>query len=135
MKNLKYIPKIWTAVLFFVLLVLAFLLFQARKYEMFRFGFINDIFVDFHKHISNFSISYMLYSGIGYLWLLLGMKLRHIATVGLLIVGANIVYDFWIPILNTIDRTDAYYGIAGTFTAFLFLFGTKKFGLKHNLPT
>ena len=116
-KNLKYLPKPLTSVSFFVLLVAVFALFQGRKHEFFQINNIDSLFPDFYSHVSNFSISCLLYMGIGYFWLLSGMRFK---------------YELFISVLNTRDIIDAYYGVAGTAVAFLFLFICKRFGFTLN---
>lgn len=130
--ELKYNPKIFTAVCFFILLISAFILFLGRTKPFFRIEFILNFLPDFYQHISNFSISYLLYSGIGYLWLLRGIDFRYIAGFGAALLVINFIWERWIPILNTPDIIDAYYGFAGIFLSFLFLFLTGQFGLELN---
>ena len=74
----------------------------------------------------------MLYSGIGYFWLMAGMRFRYTITLGGLLVACNFIYEMFIGVLNTPDIIDAYYGVAGTVVAFLFLLICKKFGFKLN---
>ena len=99
------------------MLGLAYVLFFTRKKESLRFDFIYSRLPDFHTHVSNFSISYIIISGVGFLWLLLGIPFRIIIYFSLLIITINIIYELWIPILNTIDKVDAYYGIFGSLLA------------------
>ncbi|GAB3341170.1 hypothetical protein GCM10027299_55180 [Larkinella ripae] len=87
---------------------------------------------DFYQHASNLCISYFLYSAIGYTWLLIGVSLRYLVLLGAAIIFANFIYESWIPILNTPDLLDAYYGAAGTSLGFLFLALAKRFGLRFN---
>ncbi len=120
MKILKYIPKISTAILFLVLLILTYLLFSGRKSETLKVNWILHYFPDFYLHVSNFCISYILYSSIGYFWLLLGVSCRYIIGLGILFLLANFIYELWIPIINTRDIIDAWYGVTGTLIGFIF---------------
>lgn len=131
-KTLKYLPKLSTAILFLVLLILMFLLFSGRKSETLKANWILNYLPDFYQHVSNFCISYILYAGIGYIWVLLDVSYRYIIGMGILFLMANFIYELWIPIINTRDIVDAYYGVAGTFIGFIFLFLTKEFGIKLN---
>ena len=63
---------------------------------------------------------------------MLGLKISQITGFGLVIILANFIYELWIPILNTRDIVDAYYGTAGVTSAYIFLFLVKQFGLKAN---
>jgi hypothetical protein len=133
MPPLKYAPKAWTTLLFFVLLAGAFCLFQGRKEGPFRLHFPGGPFADYHQHISNFSLTYLLYSGIGYIWLLAGVQQRQVSLLGAAFLLANLVYELWLPLLNTRDLVDAYYGFGGALAGALFLWVVKAYGLR--LPT
>ena len=110
--KLKYNPKIFTVLCFFILLILAVILFLGRTKPFFQIEFVLNFLPDFPQHISNFSISYLLYSGIGYVWLLRGIDFRYIAGLGAVILIINFVREKWISILNTPDMIDAYYDFA-----------------------
>ncbi|RYZ26575.1 MAG: hypothetical protein EOO10_15170 [Chitinophagaceae bacterium] len=56
----------------------------------------------------------------------------HIIGLGAIFILSNLVYELWLPILNTRDVIDAYYGIAGAMAAFLFLWLVKAVGLTNN---
>lgn len=127
--TLNYIPTWSSTALFFVLFGIAVVLFQGRKYEWARFDFITEIMPGFFTHISNYTLSYLLYGGIGYLWLLMGIPFRIIVIFGVILIGINLIYELYVPILNTPDIIDAYFGIAGTVVAFLFLTYVKFFGM------
>lgn len=132
MKKVKYLPKISTSLIFLLFLAVNYLLFAGRKSETFRPGFILALFPGFYQHVSNFTISCVLYTGVGYAWLLMGLSLKNIIIFGIVIIAANFIYELWIPLLNTRDLMDAYYGCAGTLVGFIFLLLVKKFGLKNN---
>jgi len=132
MPPLKYVPKLWAALLFLLLLAGAFCLFLGRKEGAFRLRLTNPAFADYYQHISNFSITFLLYSSICYMWLLAGVRMVHIIGLGAALVLANLVYEWWLPVLNTRDVMDAYYGIAGAMAAFLFLWLVKSVGLTLN---
>ncbi len=97
---------------------------------MLRPDLILNQFPDFYQHVSNLCISYFIFSTVGYIWLLMGLKISHIIVFGSVIVLVNFIYELWIPILNTRDIVDAYYGCVGVIAAFIFLMLTKAFGLK-----
>ena len=127
--RLKYTPKIWTSLLFFLLLIGVFCLFQGRKEGPFRVHFNSPTLAGYYQHISNFSITYLLYATIGYLWLMLGVEIKHIILLGAACVVANLVYELWLPLLNTMDVVDAYYGFGGAIAGALFLWLVKAYGL------
>lgn len=127
--GLKFIPKPLASVLFFLLLGIALFLFWGRKSDMIRVDFFLELMPSFYTHISNFTLSYLFYGGIGYLWLLQGVKFRYVIFFGIFLVLANFIYELFIPILNTPDIVDAYFGCAGTVLGFLFLWYVKKCGM------
>lgn len=129
MKAIKYVPKPVISIAYLLLVVFAVILFFGRKKTFFRIDQLTSMFPDFYQHISNFSISYLLLSGVGYMWLLVGIPFKYIAALAILLLVANFVYEQWIPILNTPDIIDAVYGCCGTMLAFLFLLLTKRYGL------
>ncbi|WP_196935647.1 hypothetical protein [Sphingobacterium hungaricum] len=129
LQTLKYTPKISTTILFFVLLIAVFLLFLGRNNPGLRVDYLMQAFPDFYQHISNFCISYLLFSGIGYFWLFMGVPLKAIVAFGLVLLFANFIYELWIPLINTPDIIDAYYDAWGTLLGFAFLLWTKCYGL------
>lgn len=132
MKSIKYIPKVLVAVIHLVLLILVLILFLGRTNGSLKLDFMLGLFPDFYQHISNFCISYMLFSGIGFTWLLLGVRIKYIMQLGIAILLVNFVFELWVSVLNTPDIVDAYYGSAGTILAFMFLLIIKNYGLKAN---
>ncbi|MFD2968204.1 hypothetical protein [Sphingobacterium bambusae] len=129
MNVLKYAPKLPAAIAYIVLLVLVMLLFFGRKTMSLRPAVIVEHWPDFYLHVSNFSISYLMLGGIGFMWILIGIPTRFLVVCGMLLIGCNFVYELWVPILNTPDVVDAYYGVAGTILALCFLLCVKRFGL------
>lgn len=129
-KSLKYVPKHTTSLAFFLLFGAVFLLFWGRKSEALRSDFLLQQMPDFYQHISNFALSYLLYAGIGYFWLMMGIKFRFVIFFGIALLLANLIYELFLPILNTPDVVDAYFGFAGTLLGFVFLYFVNRFGLK-----
>lgn len=126
------VPKPWAAIAFLVLMALVILLFFGRKTGLLRPDLILGVAPAFYSHVSNFSISYLLCAGIGYPWLMMGSKMTTVLCLGLAVALANIVYEGFIPILNTLDPIDAYYGLAGTALGMLVLAVIKRSGLVAN---
>lgn len=131
--KLKYYPKPLTSIVHLLLFLIVFLLFSARKKESLRFDFINNMFPDFHLYISNFAIAYLIISGVCYLWLLMGVSFRYVLYFSVAILIVNFVYEMWLPLLNTMDMTDAYYGLVGVSIATLEIYIIKNWGLIINL--
>lgn len=133
-EKLKYLPKGFTTISFLSIFVLIYLLFLGRKHKTFRVGYFLEFMPDFYQHISNLAISFLFYSGVGYFWLMMGVPFRMVIFLGLAILTLNFVYELFIPILNTPDIIDAYFGVVGTLLGFLFLLLVRLFGLRANLP-
>lgn len=129
---LRYLPHPLAAILHLLLLAAVFALFMGRKPGVFRSEALIALLPGVYSHMSNFALSYLLYAGIGYLWLMMGVRLRGLAWAGWALVAANLVYEFLIPVLNTRDPVDALYGVTGTAFAFLVLWLLMRFGLVPN---
>ncbi|HZW17424.1 MAG TPA: hypothetical protein VFF71_01300 [Luteimonas sp.] len=126
---LRLRPRLWAALLHLLLLAGVFALFLGRKPGMFRAQAVVDRVPDFYTHVFNFSLSYLLLAGVGYLWVLMGVCLRVVAWTALALAVANVAYEGWLPLLNTRDPVDAVYGIVGTALAFAWLWFVVRFGL------
>lgn len=131
---MKQLPKVTTAISFLIFLAVVFALFQGRKSEWIRLQNIDNFLPEFYSHISNFCLSYILYSGIGYFWIMAGVKFKYIVGLGIVILASNFIFELFINVLNTPDIIDAYYGFTGTLFALLFLFISYKFGFKAIEP-
>lgn len=127
-----FVPKIWAALLYFILFIIDFTLFGGRSMESLRFSFILQLEPDFYSHVSNFSISLMLCLVVGYINIMTTNKLKTTIFFSIFVVACNFVYEWFIPILNTPDKKDAFYGLAGTLVAFVYLVFYYFFGLKEN---
>ena len=84
---------------------------------------------EINSHISNFSLSLILYLAIGYSWILQGVKFNKVIALGTGILLANILCETVMGFLNTPDILDALYGAAGTILGFCFLALSKRYGL------
>lgn len=113
---------------FIVLIFIGFLLTIGRWYSVFDkdFAIINS---EIHSHISNFSLSFIAYLGIGYTWLQYGIKLRFITILGAIMIAGNIICETLMGFMNTTDIIDAIYGAIGIVVAFVFMAITNKYGL------
>lgn len=126
------VPRIWAAVLFFVLLAVHFLLFMGRTRPALRSDTLLVIAPGFYTHVSNYALSFVLFAGIGYMWLALGVRARYIALLGLAIALCNVVYELFVPILNTTDPVDALYGLVGTAVGGAVLLVIGRYGMIAN---
>ncbi|TQD43355.1 hypothetical protein [Marilutibacter aestuarii] len=122
-------PLPWAALGYLAMLVAVMALFMGRKWETFHAATLVALFPGFYSHVSNLCIAYLLYTGIGYPFLMAGGRLRVLAWGGLGLVAANLAYESFIPVLNTRDPIDAAYGVAGTATGLLVLWVLDRWGL------
>ena len=115
-------------ILYLTLMVVGLLCTLGRWYSYFNpeFIFIHSFIND---HISNLSISMMLFLIIGTMWLLLDVKFKVIKVVGIIIISINIIYETLISFLNTPDFMDALFGICGVIIAYGYLYTLDKKGL------
>jgi hypothetical protein len=117
--NFKRLPKPWAALLHVALLGSSLALFLGRNPGPFRSEAIVMQVPDFYLHASNASISLLLYAGVGYFWLMLGVSMKPVALAGAAVIASNFVYELFLPFLNTADIIDAWYGVAGVVCGFV----------------
>ena len=86
------------------------------------------------SHISNFSLSILLYLVLGYIFILFDVKFQYVIALGISFILGNFIYELFLSILNVKDVIDAIYGTAGTFLSFIYLVLMKKYGLILNVP-
>ena len=124
----KYTVKKPFIVVYFILILLGFLLTIGRWYSVVDIDFvvINGVI---HSHISNFSLSLIVYLGIGYSWLIYGTKFKYTMLLGVFLIIGNFVCETLMGFMNTTDIVDAIYGTASVLIAFVFLLATYKCGL------
>ncbi len=127
---MRFQPCLWATVLHLLLFAAVFALFMGRKPGMFRSETILEHLPGFYSHISNFSISWLLLAGVGFAWLMMGIRMNHMALASLALIVANVAYEFLLPLLNTRDPVDALYGVVGTLLAFAWMWVIHRFGLK-----
>lgn len=130
LNNIKYIPKLLSALAFLLLLILFAILFLGRHDESLRVPQLLNLFPDFYTHASNLCISYFLVSSTGYVWLMLGARMIHIGYLASVLVVANIICEFWVSWGNVPDVMDACYGFIGVAVAVGFLWVVRRFGLR-----
>lgn len=81
------------------------------------------------SHITNFALCLMLLLIIGYIILMCGGKVKAVTIIAIVIVVINIVYECFLPFLNTSDIVDAIFGVCGTVVAYVYLMILKRNGL------
>lgn len=123
----KYNPKKLTYTIYMFIILSGILLTIGRWYSV-----LNSDFVLFNEeiqsHISNLSLSMIVYIGIGYTWLLMGHKFFTIGILGVFLIIANLICETFMVFLNTPDMIDFIYGVIGIGIAFIFLFISHKYG-------
>ena len=80
-------------------------------------------------HITNFALCLLLLLIIGFISLMFGGKLKAITIVAVMIIAFNIIYECFLPVLNTPDVIDALLGVCGTTVAYVHLVILKKKGM------
>lgn len=131
-KSLSYAPKLWLALTYPLLLAIMLVLFFGRNFETLRFDLILLIWPDFYNHISNFSISFITYSTMGYVGLMFDLTWMRLIIVAILLLILTLAFEIISTFINTPDISDAIYGILGVVLGFVFLVLAKCFGLKKN---
>ncbi len=116
-----------TTVTFFTIFALCFIIVIIRWINIFN----ENVFVisnEINSHITNFNISLMLCTLIGYLLLCYKKKYIHTIIIGILIICANLIYETLLPFINTTDFIDAIYGIIGVVISLVYLYFIDKKG-------
>ena len=130
MKNsFLYKPKSRTTVLYLCSIAIVLSLHLWKKTLLIHAGISVELNNEISLHISNFSISYLLCLAIGFIWLLFGISLNKVLTFGLIVIAVNFLYELYLPLLNTPDIIDAYYGTVGSLLAGIVLILIKQKGL------
>lgn len=126
--NYKFKPKKITNILYYSLILLGALLTIIRWISAFN-SHIVVINEEINSHISNLSLSLIVYLAFGFTWTLQGIKFKRVALLGIIIIIANIICETVMGFMNTPDIADAVYGVIGTVIAFCFLSVSQKYGL------
>ena len=125
MQTLK--QKSFTTTSLLSIFALCFLLVIIRWINIFN----EDVYVisvAINYHITNFTLSLMMCTLIGYLLLLVGKKYVSSIMVGILLIVVNFIYEMFLPILNTTDIIDALYGLVGVVISLVYLYFIDKYG-------
>jgi hypothetical protein len=125
----KYRAKPTVLFAFYALILIAAVLIVGYLFEPLRIGFILDIDPEFYLHVTNLSISIISCLGIGFMWLLYGVKFRYVAGLSAFMAIANLACETAMGFMNTTDGLDAAYGMVGTAICFVFLLTVYKRGL------
>ena len=119
--HFKYLPKIGTAIYYLVFVFGMLFLFFGRNLEQLKISLLETNFTNFYNHISNLTLTAILFSTIGYIWLLMGVKLKPLLLLGVFFIVINGVIETWVSVLNTPDQLDLVYGIAGVLFGLVFI--------------
>ncbi|MCK0132591.1 hypothetical protein MWU59_13870 [Flavobacteriaceae bacterium F08102] len=133
LKNLTYLPKVTTALGYLCILITSLVLFFGRNFDSLTIPVLLHIFPDFYNHVSNLTLSLILYTTFGYIGLMMDITLKFLLITGVIIACINLLVEFFIPFLNTPDTVDAIYGLSGVVIGFIVLFFAKKYGMSANI--
>lgn len=120
-------------IIFIVMLCIGIALTLGKWYSVFQHDFV-ILNAEVHSHLSNFSLSMIAYLGIGYSWLLSGMKFRFVTALGALLIAGNFVCETLMGFMNTTDLMDAISGTLGVLVVYVYLFFANKYGLEQKSP-
>ena len=81
------------------------------------------------SHISNFALCMMVLLIIGFVVICFVGRFKTVTIAAILIAILGIVYECFLPFLNTPDIWDAVFAAAGTATAYIYLVMLKRKGL------
>ena len=127
---LKYKQKTWVTLSLLGVYIFCFVLVIMRWMNTFN----KTIYVvneNINSHITNFTLSLLLCTLIGYFMFLAGKKYRFIFITGCLLIISNFIYEMFLPVLNTKDIVDALYGMIGVIASLVYLYFVGKYGIEH----
>lgn len=127
MLNKEYKTKSGTTISLVIVFAVCMALTVIRWLDIFNIG-IYVINETVNSHITNFTLSLLLCTFIGYLLLSAGKKYISNAVTGVLLIIANFIYELLLPVLNTRDPVDALYGLAGVAASLIYLFVISRYG-------
>ena len=128
--NIGRKPKTITTISVVFIFLLCFILGIIRWINIFN----ENVFVitkEINSHITNFNISLMLCTLIGYLLLCYRKKYWIIVIVGLVLISINLIYETILPFINTVDLIDAVYGAIGVIISLIYLLFINKKGFDN----
>ena len=128
--NIVRKPKTITTISVVFIFLLCFILGIIRWINIFN----ENVFVitkEINSHITNFTISLMLCTLIGYLLLCYRKKYWIIVIVGLVLISINLIYETIFPFINTVDLIDAVYGAVGVIISLIYLLFINKKGFDN----
>ena len=128
--NIGRKPKTITTISVVFIFLLCFILGIIRWINIFN----ENVFVitkEINSHITNFNISLMLCTLIGYLLLCYRKKYWIIVIVGLVLISINLIYETIFPFINTVDLIDAVYGVVGVIISLIYLLFINKKGFDN----
>ena len=130
--NIPYVAKTWPIFLYFLLFIFVYILFLGRKKEEMRIQLLLDFDSGFYTHATNFVLSFIICMVSGFVEILSSKKTSFTKWIAVFLIFANFIYEWYIPILNTPDKVDSYYGFVGSVLPFIYFYFFKKWCLKPN---
>ena len=128
--NIGRKPKTITTISVVFIFLLCFILGIIRWINIFNEN-VFAITKEINSHITNFNISLMLCTLIGYLLLCYRKKYWIIVIVGLVLISINLIYETIFPFINTVDLIDAVYGVVGVIISLIYLLFINKKGFDN----
>ena len=119
--------KLWVTISLLAIYITCFVLVAIRWINIFN----EDIYVineNINSHITNFTLSVLLCTLIGYFLFLANKKFKFTFFAGCLLIVANFIYEIFLPLLNTTDIVDALYGLVGVTVSLVYLYFIGKYG-------
>lgn len=119
-----------TTISLITIFTLSFILIIIRWINIFNKNIL-VISKEINSHITNFTLSLIICTLIGYLLLCFNKKYKTIIILGIILISTNLLYETLLPFLNTIDIIDALYGIIGVILSMIYLYIVNKKGFNN----
>lgn len=125
----KYRVKPAFMIGYYALFLFSVFLIFGYLFDNLKIEFIINIYPDFYFHVSNLSLSIIVYLGLGLSWITQGVKFKYIILLGIALIVANVLCETVMGFMNTTDLIDALYGVIGVAISFVYLIIIFKHGL------
>lgn len=124
----KFTPTIKGVAIFYGIILLDLGLVLTRKHP-----FQDPFFREVCSHISNFAITSIMVALMAFIMGLQGAPFKSVIWLGAVAIVLNFVVELFVPILNTPDVIDAFYGVAGVVLTCAIMYIFYKTGIRDLL--
>ncbi len=120
-------PKKLTIISMILISVFCFFLYFIRSEKLFGYRII-VINEEINSHITNFALSILICTFMGFISLVFRKKYNVCLLIGVLLMITNILCETIFSFMNTVDIVDAVYGMVGVLFSLIYLYFINIYG-------